>query len=57
VNSNLDLLSQEKWYRDLPYGYARGFEAKQYVENIRSYYDILIWMETREHPLLVAQSD
>ena len=56
VNMNLDLLSQEKWYRDLRFGYARGFEAKQYVENIRSYYDILIWMETREHPLLVAQN-
>jgi membrane-bound lytic murein transglycosylase F len=55
VNGNLGLLSQEKWYRDLRFGYARGFEAKQYVENIRSYYDILIWMETREHPMLVAQ--
>ncbi|MFC1797380.1 membrane-bound lytic murein transglycosylase MltF [Pseudomonadota bacterium] len=57
VNMNLELLSQEKWYRDLRFGYARGFEAKQYVKNIRSYYDILIWMETREHPLLVAQAD
>jgi len=56
VNMNLELLSQERWYRDLRFGYARGFEAKQYVENIRSYYDILIWMETREHPLLVAQN-
>ncbi len=56
VNKNLDLLSQEKWYRDLRFGYARGFEARQYVENIRSYYDILIWMETREHPMLVAQA-
>ena len=55
VNGNLDLLSQEKWYRDLRFGYARGFEARQYVENIRSYYDILIWMDTREHPMLVAQ--
>ena len=31
VNDNLDLLSQEKWYRELRYGYARGFEAKQYI--------------------------
>jgi membrane-bound lytic murein transglycosylase F len=57
VNGNLDLLSQEKWYQDLRFGYARGFEAKQYVENIRSYYDILIWMDTREHPMLVAQGE
>ena len=54
VNEYLDLLSQEKWYRELRYGYARGFEAKQYVENIRSYFDILVWMDTRDHPLLVA---
>jgi membrane-bound lytic murein transglycosylase F len=57
VNDNLDLLSQEKWYRDLRFGYARGFEARQYVANIRAYYDILIWMDTREHPMLVAQED
>jgi len=55
VNENLDLLSQEKWYNELRYGYARGFEAKQYVENIRSYFDILVWMDTRDHPLLVAE--
>ena len=54
VNENLDLLSQEKWYSELKYGYARGFEAKQYIENIRNYYDILIWMDTLEHPMLVA---
>jgi membrane-bound lytic murein transglycosylase F len=55
VDENLNLLSQEKWYRDLRYGYARGFEAKQYVENIRSYFDILIWMDPLEHPMLVAK--
>ena len=55
VDKNLDLLSQEKWYSDLRYGYARGFEARQYVENIRSYFDILVWMDTRDHPLLAAQ--
>jgi membrane-bound lytic murein transglycosylase F len=56
VKKHLNLLSQEKWYKDLKYGYARGFEARQFVENIRSYYDILVWMETREHPLLIAQN-
>ncbi len=55
VNENLDLLSQEKWYRELRYGYARGFEAKQYVENIRGYFDILVWMDTRDHPLLLTK--
>ena len=55
VKKHLNLLTQEKWYKDLKYGYARGFEARQFVENIRSYYDILVWMETREHPLLIAK--
>jgi membrane-bound lytic murein transglycosylase F len=54
VNQRLDLLSQEKWYRQTRYGYARGYEARQYVENIRSYYDTLMWMDTREHPMLLT---
>jgi membrane-bound lytic murein transglycosylase F len=54
VDKNLDLLSREKWYSELRYGYARGFEARQYVENIRSYFDILVWMDTRDHPLLLT---
>ncbi|NIM70563.1 MAG: membrane-bound lytic murein transglycosylase MltF [Xanthomonadales bacterium] len=54
VDQRLPLLSQEKWHRSTRFGYARGFEAQSYVSNIRNYYDILVWMDTREHPLLVA---
>lgn len=57
VNERLPLLSQEKWYSQTRYGYARGYEAKQYVENIRSYFDTLMWMDTRAHPMLVAMVD
>ena len=57
VNERLALLSQEKWYRQTRYGYARGYEARQYVENIRSYFDTLVWMETRAHPMLVVMAD
>ena len=57
VNERLTLLSQEKWYRQTRYGYARGYEARQYVENIRSYFDTLVWMETRAHPMLVTMAD
>ena len=57
VNERLALLSQEKWYRETRYGYARGYEARQYVENIRSYFDILVWMDTRAHPMLIAMLD
>ena len=55
IKERLPLLSQEKWYRQTRYGYARGYEARQYVENIRSYFDTLVWMETRAHPMLVAK--
>jgi len=55
VNERLPQLSQEKWYRQTRYGYARGYEARQYVENIRSYFDILVWMDTRAHPMLITQ--
>lgn len=55
VKSTLGLLSQEKWHSQTRHGYARGFEAKLFVENIRRYYEILVWMETREHPLMLTQ--
>jgi len=55
VNERLPLLSQEKWYKQTRFGYARGYEAKQFVANIRSYFDTLVWMETHAHPMLVTQ--
>ena len=56
VRQCLDLLSQPKWYAGTRHGFARGFEAREFVENIRRYFEILIWMDTREHPLLVTQA-
>jgi len=55
VEQRLDLLSQEKWHSQTRYGYARGHEARKFVANVRSYYEALMWMDTREHPLLVAE--
>ena len=55
VESRLDLLSQEAWHSRTRYGYARGYEARKFVQNIQSYYETLVWMDTREHPLLVAE--
>jgi membrane-bound lytic murein transglycosylase F len=46
VRQYLPLLSQEKWYSRLKRGYARGWEPVRFVENIRSYYDMLQWMAT-----------
>ena len=56
INERLPLLSQEKWYKQTHFGYARGYEARQYVENIRSYFDTLVWMETRAHPMLITMA-
>ncbi|VAW75452.1 Membrane-bound lytic murein transglycosylase F (EC 4.2.2.n1), partial [hydrothermal vent metagenome] len=50
VKKYLPLLSQKKWYSRVRHGYARGQEPVRYVENIRSYYDILVWINEREHP-------
>jgi membrane-bound lytic murein transglycosylase F len=41
VQERLPLLSKESWYRDAAYGYARGYEAVQLVNRIRTYYETL----------------
>ena len=41
ISKALPLLAQRRWYSQLPYGYARGWEPVLYVNNIRSYYNIL----------------
>lgn len=42
VKKNLPLLAEKRYYSQLKYGYARGFEAFQYVENIRRYYNSIM---------------
>ncbi len=44
VKKSLPLLTKKKWYKQTKHGYARGNEPVKYVENIRSYYDLLIWL-------------
>jgi len=43
VKESLPLLRKKEWYKHTKYGYARGDEAVDYVENIRVYYDLLVW--------------
>jgi len=57
VKENLPLLSDKRWYSRVKYGYARGQEPAQYVENIRSYYDILVWLVDRGAPILQAAAN
>ncbi|MDN3614268.1 membrane-bound lytic murein transglycosylase MltF [Vibrio gallaecicus] len=42
VKERLPLLRQKKYYSQTRYGYARGDEAQNYVENIRRYYQSII---------------
>ena len=51
LSEALPLLAQRKWYSQLPYGYARGWEPVLYVNNIRAYYNILKWLTEQEEPL------
>nr|WP_281175812.1 membrane-bound lytic murein transglycosylase MltF [Catenovulum maritimum] len=43
VKKHLPFLQKKKYYKFTRYGYARGNEAVNYVENIRRYYDSLSW--------------
>lgn len=52
VRETLPLLTQQRWFSQTRFGYARGYEAVDYVENIRTFYEILVWMDGRDHPLL-----
>lgn len=43
IKQNLPLLSKKTWYSKTRHGYARGNEPVRYIENIRRYYDILLY--------------
>jgi membrane-bound lytic murein transglycosylase F len=51
VKKHLPLLRQKKYYKNTRYGYARGDEAVNYVDNIRRYYDTLVWLEEQTSPV------
>lgn len=55
VEPVLPLLMQEQWFSQTHYGYARGGEAKVFVDNVRSYYDILTWF-TGGQPALIQRN-
>lgn len=43
VKKHLPLLTQEKYFSTVRYGYARGYEPVHYVSNIRKYMELLSW--------------
>lgn len=54
VKTRLPLLQQKKYYKSTKYGYARGEEPVQYVDNIRRYYDTLSWLDNKAKEQAVA---
>lgn len=48
VKQHLPLLAQKKYYKTVKYGFARGKEPVHYVDNIRSYYDLLVWHNRKQ---------
>jgi membrane-bound lytic murein transglycosylase F len=43
VRAQLPLLAQERWYSRAKYGYARGWEPVQYVEQVQGFLTMLEW--------------
>lgn len=54
VRDSLPLLTQERWYKQTRFGYARGWEPVQLVDNIRRYYEVLAWItaDTSDRPVV-----
>ena len=44
VRDHLPLLTEVDWYSRVKNGYARGWEPVRFVDNIRSYLDVLSWV-------------
>lgn len=57
VKTRLPLLKQKKYYKKTKFGYARGDEPVNYVENIRRYYDTLQWFDDRERTKQLAAGE
>lgn len=51
------LLQKKKYYKTLPHGYARGNEAVQYVDRIRTYHKILHMAKAPRTPNGLASLD
>ncbi len=45
VRQYLPKLSNKSWANKARHGYARGYQAVHFVQNIRRYHDVLRWLE------------
>jgi membrane-bound lytic murein transglycosylase F len=48
VRARLPLLSDQSWYSRVQRGFAPGQTAVTYVDNVRRYYEILMWLDSHE---------
>jgi membrane-bound lytic murein transglycosylase F len=56
IKETLPLLAQKKYYKKTKYGFARGYEPVEYVQNIRRFYDLLVWREQPEPSYNISSS-
>ncbi len=57
VKQTLPLLARSEYNCQVKHGYCRGGEAVVFVENIRTYYDILVKYQRPYKPLLLSKSE
>lgn len=51
VKDYIPLLQQPRWYKDTRFGYSlSASQALTYVENVRRYYDLLLWSTLVDEP-------
>lgn len=48
VRARLPLLSDKEWFSRVQRGFAPGETAVKYVDNVRRYYEILMWLDSHE---------
>jgi membrane-bound lytic murein transglycosylase F len=48
VRERLPLLTEKEWYSRVKRGYARGHVPVIYVDNVRRYHELLMWIADRE---------
>ncbi|MHB9018811.1 MAG: hypothetical protein ACYC3O_11650, partial [Burkholderiales bacterium] len=55
VKQTMPLLSDSDQFSQTKHGFCRGGEAVVFVENVRTYYDILVKYENPYNPFLMYQ--
>jgi len=56
VRQHLPRLNRRKLAGQLRYGNANGIQAVEYVENIRNYYDLLVWYDNHPEDLTIQET-